>query len=82
MKISARLTIPELTSLMAKMPEYREYLSALEAAEAERTFRHALGAPLFLEIGFPFLFELLVVKYLRQYRSGICRIRSVGTHSR
>lgn len=44
MKISARLTIPELTSLMAQMPTYRDYLSAMEAAEAERRFRHALGA--------------------------------------
>jgi len=43
MKISAKLTIPELTSLMAKMPEYRDYLSAMEAAEAEHIFRHALG---------------------------------------
>lgn len=44
MTISAKLTIPELTSLMSKMPTYRDYLSAMEAAEAERLFRHALGS--------------------------------------
>ena len=41
---SASLSIPELTSLMDKMPAYRGYRSANEAALAEREFRHALGA--------------------------------------
>ena len=40
---SATLSIPELTSLMDKMPAYRGYLSAGDAAFAEREFRHALG---------------------------------------
>ena len=41
---SASLSIPELSSLMDKMPIYRSYRSASEAAAAEHEFRHALGA--------------------------------------
>ena len=43
MKNSATLSIPELTSLMDKMPAYLSYRSETEAAAAERDFRHALG---------------------------------------
>ena len=39
----ASLSFPEMTNLMAKMPTYSQYLSAEEAAEAERVFRHAMG---------------------------------------
>ena len=41
---TAKLSIPELTSLMEKMPVYRSYRSEGEAAAAEHEFRHALGA--------------------------------------
>ena len=41
---SATLSIPELSSLMDKMPAYRGYRSPEEAAFAEREFRHALGS--------------------------------------
>jgi len=44
MNRSATLSIPELTSLMNKMPAYRGYRSAREAAQGEKKFRQALGA--------------------------------------
>jgi hypothetical protein len=41
---AASLSIPELSFLMDKMPAYRGYRTAAEAATAERAFRHALGS--------------------------------------
>ena len=40
---AASLSFAEMTSLMAKMPTYETYRTALEAADAERHFRRALG---------------------------------------
>lgn len=39
----ASLSFPEMSNLMAKMPTYSRYCSAVEAAEAERIFRQAMG---------------------------------------
>jgi hypothetical protein len=43
MKSSARISFFEMTTLMEKMPSYSSYNSDDHAAEAERTFRRALG---------------------------------------
>ena len=39
----ASVSFPEMSNLMAKMPTYSRYRSAIEAAEAERVFRQAMG---------------------------------------
>jgi hypothetical protein len=40
---SAKLSFIEMTSLMEKMPTYASYRTPGDAADAERTFRRALG---------------------------------------
>lgn len=40
---AASISFSEMTTLMAKMPSYANYRSAVEAAEAERVFRRAMG---------------------------------------
>lgn len=40
---AARVSIPEMTSLMEKIPDYRAYRTTSEAAAKEREYRHALG---------------------------------------
>jgi len=46
MRSSARISIHQMTALMEKMPSYGDYRSDEQAAEAERTFRRALGVML------------------------------------
>ncbi len=46
MAATATLSYPVMTSLLAKMPCYAAYRTEAEAAEAERVYRHALGAVL------------------------------------
>jgi len=43
MPSAASVSFPEMTTLMEKIPDYREYRSTKEAAAKEREFRHALG---------------------------------------
>jgi len=43
MMTAASVSFVEMTSLMEKMPLYTNYRSELEAAEAERSFRRAMG---------------------------------------
>ncbi len=43
---SARISINAMTALMEKMPSYDSYRSDEQAADAERTFRRALGVML------------------------------------
>ncbi len=43
MMTTARLSSNALIELMERMPAYRTYRTAEDAAAAERTFRHALG---------------------------------------
>ena len=43
MRSSARISILEMAALMEKMPSYSTYRTENHAAEAERTFRRALG---------------------------------------
>lgn len=43
MKSSAKISFIEMTSLMEKMPSYESYRSDDQAAQAERSFRRALG---------------------------------------
>jgi len=40
---AASVSFPEMIFLMEKLPDYREYRTAAEAAAMEREFRHALG---------------------------------------
>ena len=46
MKPSAKISFFEMTHLMEKMPSYADYRSDDQAADAERTFRRALGVML------------------------------------
>lgn len=46
MKSAARISFPEMTALMERMPSYDRYRSDAQASEAERTFRRALGVTL------------------------------------
>jgi hypothetical protein len=46
MGTAASVSFAEMTFLMQQMPSYQTYRSLEEAAAAERTFRHALGAML------------------------------------
>ena len=46
MGTAASVSFAEMTFLMQQMPSYQTYRSLEEAAGAERTFRHALGAML------------------------------------
>ena len=46
MTSAARLSFSEMTALMDKMPCYDRYRSDLQATEAERSFRRALGVQL------------------------------------
>jgi hypothetical protein len=46
MRTAASVSFAEMTYLMQQMPSYHTYRSLDEAATAERTFRHALGAML------------------------------------
>ena len=46
MRSSARISFTQMTALMEKMPAYATYRSDDHAAEAERTFRRALGVML------------------------------------
>ncbi len=43
MPSAASVSFPEMTSLMEKIPDYRQYRTTAEAAAKEREFRHALG---------------------------------------
>ena len=43
MHSAASLSFTEMTGLMERMPSYANYRTAVEAAEAERTFRRAMG---------------------------------------
>lgn len=40
---AASVSFPEMTSLLEKLPDYREYRTTAEAAAKEREYRHALG---------------------------------------
>jgi hypothetical protein len=40
---AASLSFAEMTSLMEKMPSYETYRTSIDAADAERNFRRALG---------------------------------------
>ncbi len=40
---AASVSFPEMTYLMEKIPDYRDYRTTAEAATKEREFRHALG---------------------------------------
>ncbi|MBU8870384.1 MAG: hypothetical protein KOO60_05890 [Gemmatimonadales bacterium] len=46
MRTSARISFSEMTALMEKMPRYTSYRTDDRAAEAERSFRRALGTML------------------------------------
>ena len=46
MASTASISFPVMTLLLAKMPSYVHYRTEQEAAEAERIYRHALGAVL------------------------------------
>jgi len=43
MMCAAQISCPEMTFLMEKTPEYATYLSEEDAAQAERSYRRALG---------------------------------------
>ncbi len=40
---AASVSFPEMTSLMEKLPDYRDYCTTTDAALKEKEYRHALG---------------------------------------